>query len=359
MLEGLRDAWDEQLRYGNTILLLCGSHIRTMESVLGEESALAGRLTGQWQLQPLPFHTLRQFFPSWDTDERIALFSILGGIPAYLSWLDPQRNLVENISDIILAPSSIFGVEPELLLYDELRELTTYLAVLKAIANGHHTVSAISRETLVSRTSLMFYLSRLQELQLVERRQPVAIPEDKRRRSKRGRYHLRDPYFQFYFRFMAPYLQLQRSREDAIALIEESLPEYSRAGFVELSREWIRRQVQSGRSVSALPFMPEAVGEHWSRNVQVEVAAVNWRTRDMLLGACDWSHAPVDAALVVDLAEKKTALLRRELPDEGHGWTFHYAVFTRTGLTEAAQAELLPRGGLTVHLSRLERGLGL
>jgi len=359
LLQGLQDAWDSQLRYGNAILLLCGSHVTTMESLLAEDSPLAGRITGDWHLQPLPFHTLRQFFPAWELDERIALYNIMGGVPAYLSWLDPAQSLIENIRQVILLPSSIFLAEPQLLLYDELRELTTYLAVLRAIACGSHTLSAISKESLVSRTSLMFYLSRLQELLLVERRLPVTLPEDKRNRSKRGRYYLHDPYFQFYFRFVEPYLQAQYTLQETVKLIEERLPDYSRAGYVTLAREWISRQAQSGRAVSALPFMPEAVGAHWSRHVKVDVVAINWRTRDILLGECDWSLMPVDAPKIRELAESKTALIRRELPNNGEGWIFHYAIFTRTGLTEAAQAELLPRGGLNVHLSRLERGLGL
>lgn len=359
LLEGLQNAWDEQLRYGNAILLLCGSHLKTMESIADEQSPLFGRLTGDWQLQPLPFHVLRQFFPTWETDERIALYTILGGVPAYLSWLDPELTLIENISRVMLNPGSMFLAEPQLLLYDELRELSTYLAVLRAIANGNHTLSAISRESSISRTSLMFYLTRLQELQLVERRLPVTLSEAQKSHSKRGRYHLLDPYFQFYFRYVAPHLQQQRSPQETAQLVEEQLPDYARTGFVLLAQEWIRRQAESGRSTSALPFMPEAVGAHWSRRVLVDVVAINWRTRDILLAECDWSPLPVEAAHVRGLAEKKASLVRRELPDEGAGWTFHFAIFTRTGLSEAAQAELLPRGGINVHLSRLERGLGI
>lgn len=109
--------------------------------------------------------------------------------------------------------------------------------------------------------------------------------------------------------------------------------------------------------MSALPFVPEAVGSHWSRIVQANVVAVNWRTRDILLGACDWSQVPVGEQIVTNLREEKTDRLRWDLPDQGGGWTFHYAIFTRTGLTEAAQAELLRSGGLVVPLSHLERGL--
>ena len=110
--------------------------------------------------------------------------------------------------------------------------------------------------------------------------------------------------------------------------------------------------------MSALPFVPEAVGSHWRKGDQANVVAVNWRTRDILLGVCDWRETAVDEQTVLDLQEEKTVRLRRDLPGQGKGWTFHYAVFTRFGLTEAAQTALLSSGGLTVPLAQLERGLG-
>jgi AAA+ ATPase superfamily predicted ATPase len=357
MLSSLLPVWNQHLQYGNSVLVLSGSNVQAMEAIGQETSPLYGRVTGEWQLQPLSFHTLRHFFPTWDTAERIALYSIVGGVPAYLSWFDPNRSFDENLAEVLLSPGSMFLAEPQLLLYDQLRELGSYLAVLRAIATGHHALSEISRESMISRTSLMFYLSRLQELRFIERRLPVTLTELQRQRSKRGRYFLRDPYFRFYFRFVAPHLHAQQPIPETMKEIRKALPELVAGGFELLAREWITLQAQGSRAMSALPFVPEAVGSHWSRNVQANVVAVNWRTRDILLGACDWSQVPVGEQIVTGLREEKTTRLRWDLPDQGEGWTFHYAIFTRTGLTEAAQAELLRSGGFVVPLSHLERGL--
>ncbi|KAA3664093.1 MAG: hypothetical protein DWQ04_07480 [Chloroflexi bacterium] len=37
-------------------------------------------------------------------------------------------------------------------------------------------------------------------------------------------------------------------------------------------------------------FVPESVGSHWSRRVQVDVVALNWQTRWFLIGECKWGH---------------------------------------------------------------------
>ena len=355
MLSSLLPVWNQHLQYSNTVLVLSGSNVQVMEAIGQPDSPLYGRVTGEWQLRPLSFHTLRHFFPTWDVAERIALYSITGGIPAYLNWLNPNRSLDENLAEVMLAPGSMFLAEPQLLLYEQLRELGSYLAILRAIAAGQHTLSDISRESMISRTSLMFYLSRLQQLQLVERRLPVTLSEAQQQRSKRGRYFLREPYFHFYFRFIAPHLQTQQAVQETMKAIQKELPALTGAGFEALAREWIRQQARGSQALSPLPFVPEAVGSHWSKEVESNVVAVNWRTRDILLGACDWRETlPVEERTVLDLQGEQTARLKQDLPGLGESWTFHYAIFTRVGLTEAAQATLLRSGGLVVPLAQLE-----
>jgi len=70
------------------------------------------------------------------------------------------------------------------------REPDTYLSVLEAIANGHHSQGEIVNACLMGSDSLSYYLARLRELNLVERRLPAILTSAQRRRSKSGRYHL-------------------------------------------------------------------------------------------------------------------------------------------------------------------------
>lgn len=42
------------------------------------------------------------------------------------------------------------------------------------------------------------------------------------------------------------------------------------------------------------PFLPERVGSFWSRQVQVDLLAINWRTKDILLGECKWERGRTD-----------------------------------------------------------------
>ncbi|HSG41902.1 MAG TPA: ATP-binding protein [Anaerolineales bacterium] len=355
MLSALQHAWDHHFKSSNLILVLCGSQVHTMKTLLSHQSPLFGRITGQWHLQPLTFSSLREFFPDWPVEERVAAYAIVGGIPAYLEWLDPYRNLTQNIREVMLSPGSMFVAEPTFLLYDEVREPNIYLAVLKAIGQGAHTLNDISNASLIGKAHLSSYLTRLQELYLVERRLPATVPIRGLRKSRMGRYHLSDPYFRFYFRFLAPFHDtLTFDPDRVLARVKDGLRAFvGQTAFEQLSREWVIGQGKKGQ----LPFEPEVVGSHWSASVQVDVVTINWHEKQILLGECKWGLDGIDRQIVRELIEQKMPKVMAGLPDGGIDWRVHYAIFSRGGVTQAALAELQRYGGISVDVELLDDDL--
>lgn len=355
MLSALQHAWDQHFQRSNLILVLCGSHVHTMETLLSHQSPLFGRMTGQWHLQPLSFSSLREFLPKWSAEERVAAYAIVGGVPAYLEWLDPTRSLTQNIRDVMLASGSMFVAEPAFLLYDEFREPNMYLAIIKAIGQGAHTLNDISNASLIGKAHLSAYLARLQELYVVERRLPVTIPISGLHKSRLGRYHLSDPYFRFYFRFLAPFHDtLTYDPDRVLAQVKDGLRAFvGQTAFEEIARAWIVRQGRAGQ----LSFEPEVVGSHWSASVQTDVVAINWHEKQILLGECKWGLDSIDRQIVRELIEQKKPKVIAALPDGGDGWRVHYAIFARGGITSAATAEIQKYAGIAADLKILEKDL--
>ena len=195
------------------------------------------------------------------------------------------------------------------------------------------------------------YLKQLEALHLIERRLPATIPPERRRASRNSRYHLADPYLRFYFRFIQPNLGLVE--QELTGVLWQRIAEQFRAfvgltAFEELCREWTLVQARAGR----LPFPPEIVGSHWSKDVQVDVVALNWREQAILLGECKWGVKAVGRSVVRELVEKA----QRVIP--GEGWHVHYVFFARAGFTDAARAEAEALGALLVDLERLDADFG-
>jgi hypothetical protein len=62
--------------------------------------------------------------------------------------------------------------------------------------------------------------------------------------------------------------------------IKKELRTFVGLAFEQLVQQWLA----TGPEV--LPFRPEAIGSHWQRKAQVDVAAVSWQTTELLPGEC-------------------------------------------------------------------------
>jgi AAA+ ATPase superfamily predicted ATPase len=348
----LQNAWDHDLKGSNLILFAAGSHVGMMVKLLEYQAPLYGRFTARLPVEPLPFSALAEFLPGYSLAQRVAVYAIAGGIPAYLERFDSRKTIAANVQEEILLDTGMFRVEPFYLLSDQVREPRNYAAVLQAIGCGNHTLEEITTAAgLGSKQHASTYLSRLQDLFLVRREIPATIRNG--RRTTLGRYHLSDAYHRFYFRFIAPYEMLLE--QGLIPRLWEIIHSQMRAfvgmtAFEELCREWVRRQAIQG----ALPFLPDRIGSHWAKDAQVDVVAIRWDQKQILLGEAKWGTDRVGRKVLTDLIAKAA----RVVPDQGEGWTVHYALFARSEFTEAVVAEAEQHKALLIDLETLGQGLG-
>jgi len=352
----IQAAWDHLFKNSQALLFLSGSHIGIMTDLMTYQAPLYGRLTAQFPVVPLSFADTRDFLPGYDIYKRLAVYAILGGVPAYLERWDSQDTLAGNVTRLFLQRTGWFRNEPLVLISDlTQRETVNYEAILKAIADGRHSRENIAAFTAIPAPSLSHYLPRLLELKLIERRVPATVPLAKLRTSKQSRYYLCDPFLRFYYRFIDPNLHLiERGLTNRLwKMMEHNFRAFVALSFEELCRDWTLSQAQA----DALPFAPDNVGSHWSSEVQVDVVVIAWREKRILLGECKWGDRPVGRAVISELVGGKTPLVLRGLPDKGEGWTVHYALFARSGFTDAAQAEAAKVGATLVNLEQIERDL--
>lgn len=346
----LQAAWDHLFKEQPLCLILSGSHIGMMVDLLNYQAPLYGRVTAQMQIEPLPFATLQDFFPNYSAAERVATYAVVGGVPAYLERFDPNLDLSANVRRHLFRRTGMFHSEPMIMLSDLVRETRTYEAVLRAIAGGCHTPAEISAQTEVAASNLPPYLRRLTELALIERRIPAIIPATQRRSTTRSRYHLRDPYLRFYYRFIEPNFEM--IEQELYDLLWERIGEQFRAYigvtvFEELCREWTLLQARR----HLLPFSPELVGSHWAKDAQIDVVAINWSEQQILLGECKWGAERVGREVITGLIEKSQLVI--PTPE----WTIHYAFFARAGFTDAAIAEAQAVKAQMISLAKLDGAL--
>ncbi len=323
----LQNAWDQYLQNANVFLIISGSHVGMMErGVLSYHAPLYGRATSRLMLQPLPFSKTRSFFPKYRPDERVAVYAMFGGVPAYWRQFKPERSLDKNIREKLLADANLLQDEPRLLLQDFVSEIHNYAAILRAIAQGYRTPKEIASASGLPDKHISMYINTLIGTGFVERRLPVT----ERMASRQGRHHITDPYLRFYYRFLS-----RRQSQLAMGVDDQTLDEIKKhlVDFIgthtweELCREWLLRA--SGRNI--VPFLPDQVGSIWNREAQIDVAGVNFMEKTLILGECKWDRHPIDKDVLTKLIEKTESVL----PPDGK-WKVYYLGFARSGWTEDA-----------------------
>ncbi len=327
----LQNVWDQVLSKTNLLLCLSGSHLGMMKrEFLSYQAPLYGRATAQLHLQPIPFGWTQAFFPRYSPIDRVAVYAMFGGIPAYWERIDPRKSITQNIKQQLLTPNNLMQSEPTLLLNDFVSDLHNYVSILAAIAHGARTPKEIANLTGLPNVQIPKYLGVLAEAGFVERRVPVTANPDA---SRAGRHHIRDPYLRFYFRFLEA-----RQPQFSLGLQEQALAEITRhmIDFIgtytweELCREWVLR----AGAMQQLPWMPDHVGSAWDRTVQVDVVGINRMEKTLILGECKWTLEAVERKVLAELVQQKAA---RVVPGQGH-WRVYFLGFSRSGWTNGALA---------------------
>ena len=345
--------WDQRLsRIPQLKLVLTGSLLGMMaRQVFSYQAPLYGRATVQIRLRPLPFGACRALFPERSAAERVAIYGVTGGVPAYLDLFTRAGDFVSALRDHCLEPGSMLLSDPAVILYEQLQEPQVYESILSAIASGFHQWSEIAKMAGVSETALGHYLKLLQELEFVERRVPVlAKPQ-----SKRGRYYLRDHFLRFYYHFIVPQLgPIERGYQAAVAdKIQAELRGYLGTHvFEELCREW----VWAAAMRQTLAFVPEVVAAYWHAQrgsaMQLDVVAAAPREKRLLIGEAKWGRGKLARQVLTDLIQRS-----QQMPQVKAGWATQYALFAREGFTPALQQAARASGAHLVSLDELEQTL--
>ena len=256
---------DKILSKTNIFLILCGSSLSMMyKEVLTYKAPLYGRRTGQIHLQPLKFKDVVEFFPKKNLEEVIKIYSICGGMPAYLNEFRENKDLFQLIKEKILQKDAILREEPIFLLRMEFREPKTYFSILSAISLGYRSLGKIINYCGFSnKAGIMPYLYNLEYLEYIKREVPVTETE----RSKKGLYFIKDVFFDFWFKFIRPNLTLlEQNEEYVLEKIKQEFNNHVSFIFEDVCKEFLIE-------TKIFPFTK--IGKWWHKDKEIDIVALN------------------------------------------------------------------------------------
>ncbi|WP_155369903.1 AAA family ATPase [Catellatospora vulcania] len=344
-----------------TRLILCGSALTTMSTLLGAGAPLRGRAVLELVVRPFGYREAAAFWGLDDPELAFRVNALVGGTPAYLEMSGGAGP--RSVADFdrwaqrrIVNPASAMFREGSLLLREDpsIADPTSYAAVLTALSAGKVRRTEIAAELGRPASALAHLLNGLQSIGLVE-----AV--DDALRSKRTVYRITEPVVRLYQLIITRHeAELVAGRADQVWARNADTIASKIYGphFEDLTRQWCQwhasEQTLGGLASRVLPTQI-ACREHRAGH---ELDAVVWETRPgqadriIAIGEAKATTSPVGADELSRLDH-----LRTLLPADAAAPTPRLLLFSRSGFTPALKRTAGTRDDVElVDLARLYQG---
>ena len=200
-LEYFWNAWAAQR--DDIMFIACGSATSWMvNKLVKNRGGLHNRITAQIYLRPFQLGECEELLHNlgcrWDRYTILQCYMAFGGVPYYMTLLDPSKSLAQNMDDLFFAKNAPMRDEFDELFNALFSNADTYIEVVKALAEKRNGMqrAEIMEKTGLSGGSLTKVMDNLQRCDFI-------VAYSRYKSSVRNTlYRLADPYTLFYFKFL-------------------------------------------------------------------------------------------------------------------------------------------------------------
>lgn len=200
-LEYFWNAWAAQR--SDILFIACGSATSWMvNKLIKNKGGLHNRITEQIYLRPFRLgeceEYLRQMGCEWDRYTVLQCYMAMGGVPYYMSLLNPSQSMAQNIDRLFFAKNAPMSEEFDELFNALFPQADKYVAVMKALAG---TKEGMLRADIIEKTGqsggqLTKVLDNLERCDFIEKYARFNSV------VRNTLYRISDPYTLFYFKFL-------------------------------------------------------------------------------------------------------------------------------------------------------------
>lgn len=229
-------------------LVILGSYVDIMKSLIEHSNPLFGRMDLVIDLKQMDYYESALFYPAFSAEDKVRIYSVFGGIPYFNRLINDKKSVRDNIIDLIASPGARLENEVSMYLNAEISKIVNANEVFEALARGFSRYSDILSQSHVSSgPTLVDVLGKLIRMEVVEKKSPI---NDETNKKKAG-YYICDNLSLFYFRYIFKYSSQMKIMDPDIFYdkyiandFEES---YVPRKFEEICRQYLIRQNRLGK----------------------------------------------------------------------------------------------------------------
>lgn len=200
-LEYFWNAWAAQR--DDILFIACGSATSWMvNKLVKNKGGLHNRITEQIYLRPFRLGECEEYLHKigcqWDRYTILQCYMAMGGVPYYMSLLNPEESLAQNIDRLFFAKNAPMREEFDELFNALFRDANIYISVMTALSGKREGMlrEDIIKQTGTSGGTITKVLENLERCDFIERYSSYKA------RVRNTVYRICDPYTLFYFKFI-------------------------------------------------------------------------------------------------------------------------------------------------------------
>ncbi len=290
----------------NLKIILCGSSLSFMEQkVLSEKSPIFGRRDSQIKLDAFNYLDSAKFVPDYSNEDKAICYGITGGVAKYLSLINPQKSLDENIVNLFFKADGYLFDETRNLLTQEFSDIAIVNNIVEQIATGENALNIIAGKIGEKEQTVLYSLEKLINVGLVEKKKCITDEKNK----KKTQYVLKDYMFKFWYEFVPKAISVIEMGQGEIyyqKIVKPALHSFMGSVFEEMCRYYT---LMNGIAGTYGCFIT-SVGTWWgvesvidennekrSQSADIDVVALSEIDKTAVIGECKFKNEKIDKGI--------------------------------------------------------------
>ncbi len=229
-------------------IILCGSYVDTMKSLLTKPNPLFGRIDLVLDIKPMDYYDSSLFYSAFSNEDKVKLYSVFGGVPYYNRLIDSNKTVQDNIINLIASPAARLENEVKMNLYTELSKMRNANEVFEALAKGYSKYSDILSQSHVSSSpTLAAVLDKLIAMEVIRKETPINYENNR----KKAGYFISDNLSLFYYRYVFRFLSQMNIMDQQVFFakyIKQDFEEYYVPHlFEDICRQFLIKENRAGK----------------------------------------------------------------------------------------------------------------
>ena len=257
------------------------------------------------EICPFTFSQVNELFPKFE--DAVDVYAQTGGVAQYVMFFRDYKTVKTATDRLFLDKDGRLFQEANNMLTQELRDVTTYVSILRAMSGGEKDSGQIASKANTDPRAVFSYLNKLIDLEIVEE---IVNPLSRKKREKR--YRICDNLFRFNYAFIEPNISIITALGGKARqyILNEKYNEF--LGYVY--EDIIRGKCYEFGLKKDLPFMPLHIAKWWG-NVQnegawqeSEVDLVAFDDHNIIIGECKYKNKMIGIKELAELRSKSVSI---------------------------------------------------